>query len=105
MDINIAIDRLGLNANRYKLTQSVPPHSIVEWNGPDPQPTESEMQSAWDAYQAEGGAEKIEAREKRAAAYRTEADPLFFQYQAGEVTKEEWLAKREEIRTRYPYPS
>ena len=42
--------------------------------------------------------------QSRAAAYRTEADPLFFQYQAGEVTKEEWLAKREEIRARYPYP-
>ena len=49
MDINIAIDRLGLNANRYKLTQSVPPHSIVEWNGPDAQPTEVELQSAYDA--------------------------------------------------------
>jgi len=41
----------------------------------------------------------------RANAYRNEADPLFFKYQAGEVTKEEWLAKREEIRVRYPYPS
>jgi len=49
MDINIAIDHLGLNANSYKLTQSVPPHSIVEWNGPDPQPTEAELQAAYDA--------------------------------------------------------
>jgi len=39
------------------------------------------------------------------SAYTAEADPLFFKYQAGEVTKEEWLAKREEIRSRYPYPS
>lgn len=45
------------------------------------------------------------AQTNRVSAYRTEADPLFFQYQAGEVTKEEWLAKREEIRARYPYPS
>jgi len=49
MDINLAIDHLGLNANSYKLTQSVPPHSIVEWNGPDPQPTEAELQAAYDA--------------------------------------------------------
>ena len=49
MDINLAIDRLGLNANRYKLTQSVPPHSIVEWDGPDAQPTEAELQAAYDA--------------------------------------------------------
>ena len=49
MDINIAIDHLGLNANSYKLTQSVPPHSIVEWSGPDAQPTEAELQAAYDA--------------------------------------------------------
>ena len=45
------------------------------------------------------------AQRKRASAYTAEADPMFFKYQAGEVTKEEWLAKREEIRQRYPYPS
>ena len=49
MDINLAIDHLGLNANSYKLTQSVPPHSIIEWNGPDAQPTEAELQAAYDA--------------------------------------------------------
>jgi len=48
VDINLAIDHLGLNANSYKLTQSVPPHSIVEWNGPDAQPTEAELQAAYD---------------------------------------------------------
>jgi hypothetical protein len=44
------------------------------------------------------------ARQARAAAYASEADPLFFKYQAGEVSKEEWIAKREEIRQRFPYP-
>lgn len=41
----------------------------------------------------------------RGMAYINEADPLFFKWQAGEATKEEWLAKREEIRSRYPYPA
>jgi len=49
MDINIAIDHLGLNANSYRLTQTVPPHSIIEWDGPDAQPTEAELQAAYDA--------------------------------------------------------
>ena len=49
MDINIAVNHLGLNANSYRLTQSVPPHSIVEWDGPDPQPSEAELQTAYDA--------------------------------------------------------
>ena len=46
-----------------------------------------------------------QSKQQRADAYRNEADPLFFKYQVGEVTKEEWLAKREEIKVRYPYPS
>lgn len=37
----------------------------------------------------------------RAAAYRNESDPIFFKWQRGEATKEEWLNKIEEIKTRY----
>ena len=40
----------------------------------------------------------------RAAAYRSEADPLFFKVQRGEATMDEWTAKVTEIRNRYPYP-
>jgi len=58
----------------------------------------------YDRAAVEAEAQRMEARQARAAAYTTEADPLFFKYQAGEVTKEEWLAKREEIRQRFPYP-
>ena len=45
-----------------------------------------------------------QAEANRQAAYTQEADPLFFKWQAGETTEQEWLAKREEIRARYPYP-
>lgn len=41
-----------------------------------------------------------QARAERADAYREESDPLFFAYQAGEATREEWLTKRAEIRAR-----
>ena len=41
----------------------------------------------------------------RAAAYRNEADPLFFKAQRGEATVEEWQAKVAEIKVRFPYPS
>ena len=44
------------------------------------------------------------AEAQRAAAYREEADPLFFKYQRGEATKEEWLAKIDEIKARFPDP-
>lgn len=45
-----------------------------------------------------------EARNQRAAAFQQEADPLFFKCQAGEGTEEDWVAKRKEIRERFPYP-
>lgn len=48
---------------------------------------------------------QAEQEAKRQAAYTAEADPLFFKWQAGEGTEEEWLAKRQEIRDRYPYPA
>jgi hypothetical protein len=41
----------------------------------------------------------------RAAAYRDESDPLFFKAQRGEGTMQEWLAKVEEIKARYPRPA
>lgn len=48
-----------------------------------------------------------ERRELRRIAYFKEADPLFFKAQAGEdgVTLEQWEAKRQEIKDRYPYPT
>tara|TARA_R100001510_G_scaffold56278_1_gene61513 strand:+ start:1390 stop:1575 length:186 start_codon:yes stop_codon:yes gene_type:complete len=59
MDIAIAIEQLGLNNNRYRLTQSPPPHSLVWWGGPDPQPTDAELQAAYDAWAADP-ANKVE---------------------------------------------
>ena len=38
---------------------------------------------------------------KRAEAYRTESDPLFFKSQRGEATHQEWLDKVAEIKSRY----
>ena len=56
--------------------------------------------------QAEKDAEnalRIESnRQARAVAYREEADPLFFKAERGEISRDEWLAKVEEIRSRYP---
>ena len=39
----------------------------------------------------------------RVNSYREFSDPLFFKAQRGEVTIEEWQAKVEEIKTRFPY--
>lgn len=38
----------------------------------------------------------------RARAYAAEADPLFFKWQRGEIDRDEWIAKVEEIKARFP---
>lgn len=40
----------------------------------------------------------------RRAEYVTQSDPLFFQWQRGEKTKEEWLAAVQAINEANPYP-
>jgi len=74
MDINICIDKLGLNANTYKLDQSNPPHSITEWTGDDTQPTQAELESAWAEYQAEQ--DSTQYQRDRATEYPAIADQL-----------------------------
>lgn len=46
---------------------------------------------------------KQQIQMSRAYAFKNEADPLFFKVQRGEATIEQWQAKVEEIRARFPY--
>ena len=41
----------------------------------------------------------------RAEAYRNESDPLFFKAQRNEISMDEWIAKVNEIKIRYPDPT
>lgn len=66
-----------------------PPDGRATWTG-----------TVWDMSAVLGSEQKA----ARQTAFVAEADPLFFQWQAGEATEEEWKAKRQEIRDRYPYP-
>ena len=74
----------------------------LEWlDTKQAQPTEAEVSAEVARLQAELP-NKI-AKENRAAAYKLEADPLFFKAQRGEATQQEWLDKVEEIKQRFPY--
>ena len=76
MDINICIDKLGLNSNTYKLNQSNTPHEIIEWDSDNPntQPTQAELESAWTEYQAEQ--DSTQYQRDRATEYPAIADQL-----------------------------
>jgi hypothetical protein len=74
----------------------------LEWlDTKQAQPTEDEVNAEIAVLQA-ALPNKI-AAENRAAAYKLEADPLFFKAQRGEATQQEWLDKVEEIKQRFPY--
>lgn len=48
---------------------------------------------------------EIEAiRQMRLQAYELTADPLFFKWQAGEGTEQEWKDARAAVVEAYPYP-
>ena len=77
-------------------------YSGLEWlDTKQSQPTEAEINAEIAVLQA-ALPNKI-AAENRAAAYKAEADPLFFKAQRGEATQQEWLDKVAEIQQRYPY--
>jgi hypothetical protein len=76
--------------------------TLVWWSPEIPKPSYEAVQAKLAELEA---AQPLKAAQTaRAAAYTTEADPLFFKAQRGEATIEEWQAKVAEIRSRYPYP-
>jgi len=64
MDIHLCIDHLGLNRNTYRLTQSNPPHEFIAWDGPDPQPTQAELEAAWVEVQTEWDSQEYARKRK-----------------------------------------
>tara|TARA_A100000172_G_scaffold67207_1_gene46945 strand:- start:61 stop:273 length:213 start_codon:yes stop_codon:yes gene_type:complete len=53
-DIYMAIDKLGKSANDFKLSQSVPPHTITYWDSSnsDSQPTDDELNTAYTSWKS-----------------------------------------------------
>lgn len=103
MDIAIVLERL--NVKPEVLGLSVDASEIYLWEGGDPQPSQEVLEAEWAKYQEEGGQAKDEVNRLRRVAFSSEADPLFFQVQRGEVEQSVYDAKVAEIRARYPDPS
>ena len=71
------------------------------WHDDSPMPSQADLDAAWPRVEAE--LVNADAAAAREVAYKVEADPLFFYWQAGEGDEQVWLAKRAEIRARHPY--
>ena len=55
-----------------------------------------------ETYQANVAILQANVEQARSEAYIAEADPLFFRYQRGEIEKQVWLDKVQEIKDRFP---
>ena len=75
---------------------------VWDENNADAKPTKKALETAWPQVQYDREYKAVEIA--RAQAYRETADPLFFQYQRGEVTEAEWLAAVQAVKDAHPYP-
>jgi len=77
-------------------------YDTLIWHDDTPKPSQADLDAAWPTVQY--NQQRAEVENQRKAAYQQEADPLFFSYQRGETTEQEWLDKVAEIKLAYPYP-
>lgn len=74
----------------------------LEWLDDRPKPTWKQLQDAKPAFEAAQA--KAERDAVRRVAYTQQADPLFFKWQRGEATEQEWLDAVAAVRAAHPDP-
>ncbi len=74
----------------------------LNWLEDSPKPTEAELEALWPDVQYETAYVQVE--QARQAAYQQTADPIFFQYQRGTATEQEWLDAVQAVKDAHPYP-
>jgi hypothetical protein len=96
-----------------KVLQKIRPNSVwslnnndyqkLLWRSEDEKPSLKEIKNAWKEIETDLEVERLSNLRKK--AYQEESDPLFFEYQRGDIEKSEWIAKVEEIKARFPFPA
>lgn len=100
-------DSVEVLADRYVCDQVDMQFSVVGQGQivdvPDDFQTPEQIAAQKEAEQKQKEAFNANQKLVRLRAYGQEADPLFFKAQRGEATMQEWEAKVEEIKQRFPY--
>lgn len=80
-------------------------YSGLTWISETPKPTKAALEKQWPAVEYQSQLDAV--AEQRRLAYQLESDPLNFKYQETELAEDKaaWLAKKEEIKARYPEPT
>jgi hypothetical protein len=74
----------------------------LDWQDKTPKPSQAELEALWLEVQYQLVYEQMEMA--RAQAYRETSDPIFFEYQRGDKTEQEWLAAVQAVKDAHPYP-
>lgn len=77
-------------------------YAQLDWQTKSPKPTKKTLESLWPEVQYEVAYEQVE--QARQSAYQATTDPLFFQYQRGTATEQEWLDAVQAVKDAHPYP-
>ena len=74
----------------------------LDWKDETAKPTQAELEALWPTVQYEVAYAQVE--QARQWAYQASADPLFFEYQRGDKTEQEWLDAVQAVKDAHPYP-
>ena len=74
----------------------------LEWISDSPKPSQAELDAAWPQVQYQRAYAQVERDRK--AAYQRDADPVFFRWQRGTATEQEWLDAVQAVKDAHPYP-
>ena len=74
----------------------------LDWLDETPKPSQAELDAAWPQVDYDNQVTIVETT--RRAQYEAQSDGLFFEWQRGTNTKENWEAAVEAIKDANPYP-
>ena len=74
----------------------------LTWLSDTAKPTQAELDAQWPQVNYDFQVAAVEA--DRRAAYETQSDPLFFEWQRGDGTEQAWLDAVAAVKAAYPYP-
>jgi hypothetical protein len=77
-------------------------YESLEWKDSSKKPTKKALEALWEEVKLESVKEQVD--NLRREEYQKVSDPLFFAYQRGEVTKEDWLNAVKSVKEKYPNP-
>ena len=74
----------------------------LTWLSDTPKPTKKALESLWAEVEYETAYARVE--QARQAEYQATTDPLFFEFQRGDVTEQAWLDAVQAVKDANPYP-